>query len=104
MREPDSNRQSQVQSLACYRYTIPLCNTLPGVGRRRSTRQRKFTVLQIFVKPSQVLKVPLHGLHLIFKRTKTAGSGIITVGEILKIPTTAGNAGFDAFQFLLPLR
>ena len=98
------NRQSRVQSPACYRYTIPLCNTPPNSGRRRSARQRAIDVLQISVKPCQVFQVALHGLELILQRAKTTGSRIIAVREILQIPTAAGDTGFYALQLLLLFR
>lgn len=104
MREPDLNRQSRVQSPACYRYTIPLCNTLSTAGRSPSARQRAFAVLQISVKPCQVFQVALHGLELILQGTQAPGSGIIAVREILQIPTAAGDAGFYALQLLLLFR
>lgn len=104
MREPDSNRQCQIQSLTCCPYTIPLCNTLPDSGRRRSARQRAFAVLQISVKSCQVFQIALHGLELILQGTQAPGSGIIPIGEILQIPTAAGDTGFYALQLLLLFR
>lgn len=80
MREPDSNRKYRGQSPACYRYTIPLCNTLRSCSGSRSSRQRAIDVLQY-----QIGQRPLDSKQLGLNGTQSLSRNSIVLGKVSQI-------------------